>query len=230
MTILLYELVGADAARPYSPHCWKTAMSLAHKQLDFKSVPTRFLEVPDVEGGVSKTVPVIRDGETVVADSFAIALYLDEAYPDRPALFGGEGGKAMARFIERWSQVTIHPYVTTAAIMDLHAMQDAENAVYFRQSREQRLGKRLEEVKAAREAGLGNFRASLEPLRSMLSYQPFIGGAAPLFSDYIVFGAMQWARIASPYQLLDDGDVVAQWFARCLDLHGGLGRKVAAAA
>ncbi|RVB20741.1 glutathione S-transferase family protein, partial [Mesorhizobium sp. M7A.F.Ca.CA.002.10.1.1] len=114
--------------------------------------------------------------------------------------------------------------------MDLHAMQDAENAVYFRQSREQRLGKRLEEVTAAREAGLGAFRASLEPLRSMLFYQPFIGGAAPLFGDYIVFGALQWARIASPYQLLDDGDVVAQWFARCLDLHGGLGRKVAAAA
>ncbi|TIU84388.1 MAG: glutathione S-transferase family protein, partial [Mesorhizobium sp.] len=28
----------------------------------------------------------------------------------------------------------------------------------------------------------------------------------------------------------DDSDVVAQWFERCLDLHGGLGRKVAAAA
>ncbi|RWB08707.1 MAG: glutathione S-transferase family protein [Mesorhizobium sp.] len=230
MTILLYDLVGRDTTRPFSPHCWKVVMALAHKGLDISTVPTRFLEVPAVEGGVSKTVPVIRDGETVLADSFDIALYLDEAYPDRPTLFGGEGGKAMARFIERWSQVTIHPYVTTAAIMDLHAMQDAENAVYFRQSREQRLGKRLEEVMAAREAGLGNFRASLEPLRSTLFYQPFIGGAAPLFSDYIIFGALQWARIASPYQLLDDGDVVAQWFGRCLDLHGGLGRKIAAAA
>ncbi|MER9583851.1 glutathione S-transferase family protein [Mesorhizobium sp. M0276] len=230
MTILLYDLVGRDTTRPFSPHCWKVAMALAHKGLDTATAPTRFLEVPAVEGGVSKTVPVIRDGETVVSDSFAIALYLDEAYPDRPTLFGGEGGKAMARFIERWSQLTIHPYVTTAAIIDLHAMQDVENAAYFRQSREQRLGKRLEDVMAAREAGLGNFRASLEPLRSLLGYQPFIGGASPLFADYIVFGALQWARIASPYQLLDDGDVVAQWFARCLDLHGGLGRKVAAAA
>src|SRR4029079_15212540 len=119
MTILLYELVGADAARPYSPHCWKTAMSLAHKGLDFKSVPTRFLDVPKVEGGVSKTVPVIRDGDHVVADSFAIALYLDETYPERPTLFAGDGGKAMARFIERWSQLTIHPYVTTAALLDI---------------------------------------------------------------------------------------------------------------
>ncbi|TIS87882.1 glutathione S-transferase family protein [Mesorhizobium sp.] len=229
MTIVLYELVGRDAARPFSPHCWKTAMALAHKGLDISSVPTRFLEVPAVEGGVSKTVPVIRDGETVVADSFAIALYLDEAYPEGPTLFSGEGGKAMARFIERWSQLTIHPYVTTAALMDLLAMQDEANAAYFRTSREQRFGKRLEEVMAARDAGLAGFRASLEPLRSMLAWQPFIGGQSALFADYIVFGALQWARIASPYQLLDDNDVVAQWFERCLDLHGGLGRMVAAA-
>ncbi|MBZ9694587.1 MULTISPECIES: glutathione S-transferase family protein [unclassified Mesorhizobium] len=230
MTILLYELVGRDEGRPFSPHCWKATMALAHKGLEMSTAPTRFLEVPAVEGGVSKTVPVIRDGDKVVTDSFAIALYLEEAYPDRPSLFGGEGGKAMARFIERWSQSTIHPYVTTAALVDLHAMQDELNGSYFRQSREQRFGKRLEDVVAARDAGLATFRAALEPLRSMLSYQPFIGGASPLFADYIVFGALQWARIASPYKLLEDSDVVAQWFTRCLDLHGGLGRKVAAAA
>ncbi|TJV42948.1 MAG: glutathione S-transferase family protein [Mesorhizobium sp.] len=230
MTILLYDLVGHDEKRPFSPHCWKATMALAHKGLDISTAPTRFLEVPAIEGGVSKTVPVIRDGDKIVADSFAIALYLDEAYPDRPMLFGGEGGKAMARFIERWSQLTIHPYVTTAAIVDLHGMQDEENAAYFRRSREQRFGKRLEDVVAARDAGLTAFRAALEPLRSMLSYQPFIGGASPLFADYIVFGALQWARVASPYRLLESNDVVAHWFDRCLDLHGGLGRKVEAAA
>lgn len=205
-------------------------MALAHKGLAANKVPTRFLEVPEVEGGVSKTVPVIRDGNRVVADSFAIALYLDEAYPELPTLFSGEGGKAMARFIERWSQLTIHPYITSVALVDLHGMQDEPNAAYFRENREQRLGKRLEEVVAGRDAGLAGFRASLEPLRSMLTYQPFIGGASPLFADYIVFGALQWARIASPYRLLDEGDSVSQWFERCLDLHGGIGRQVAAAA
>jgi glutathione S-transferase len=230
MTILFYELVGRDTTRPFSPHCWKIAMALAHKGLDRSSLPTRFLDVPRVEGGVSKTVPVIRDGDRVVADSFAIALYLDETYPERPTLFAGDGGKAMARFIERWSQLTIHPYVTTAALLDIHAMKDDENAAYFRASREQRFGKPLEAVTAVRDAELAGFRAALEPLRSMLSYQPFIGGASPLFADYIVFGALQWARITSPYRLLDDSDIVAQWFGRCLDLHDGLGRSVAAAA
>jgi glutathione S-transferase len=230
MTIVLYELVGRDAARPFSPHCWKAAMALAHKGLDISSVPTRFLEVPRVEGGVSKTVPVIRDGEKVIADSFAIALYLDEAYPERPTLFGGEGGKAMARFIERWSQLTVHPYFGAAALMDIHDRQDETNRAYFRESREARFGKRLEDVAAARDAGLAAFRAALEPLRNMLTYQPFIGGASPLYPDYIVFGAFQWVRVMSPYKMLADGDPVADWVERCLDLHGGLARAVPAAA
>jgi glutathione S-transferase len=78
MSILLYDLVGRDPARPYSPHCWKAAMALSHKGLAFESVPTTFLQVPDIEGGLSKSVPVIRDGDNVVSDSFAIAFYLLE--------------------------------------------------------------------------------------------------------------------------------------------------------
>jgi len=230
MAILLYDLVGADARLPFSPHCWKAKMALAHKGLAFEVVPTRFREVPTVEGGASKTVPVIRDGERVVADSFAIALYLDEAYPDRPTLFGGEGGKALARFVERWSQLAVHPFLGTAALLDIHDKQDADNRDYFRQSREKRFGKALEDVVGGRDAGLVGFRASLEPLRSMLSYQPWIGGASPLFADYIVFGALQWVRVVSPYRFLEDDDPVAEWFERCLDLHQGVGRSVPAAA
>jgi glutathione S-transferase len=230
MTILLYDLVPADAARPFSPHCWKVKMALAHKGLDYSAVPTRFVDVPKVEGGVSPTVPVIRDGERVVADSFAIALYLEDAYPDRPSLFGGDGGKAMARFIERWSQTQLHPFLGSAALLEIHRRQDEENAAYFRRSRERRYGRTLEEVAAERDAHRDAFRKKFEPLRSMLDYQPFLGGGSPLFADYIVFGALQWVRVTSGYEFLEPGDPVMAWFGRCLDLHGGLGRSVPAAA
>jgi len=229
MTILLYDLVGRDPARPFSPHCWKVAFALAHKGLDFDSIPTPFTSVPTVEGGVSRTVPVIRDGARVVSDSFDIALYLEDTYPDRPSLFGGEGGKAMARFVERWSQLTIHPYLGAAALMDIHDCLGTEDRAYFRRSREQRFGKPLEEVGLSREADLARFRDSLEPLRSMLASQPFIGGASPLFADYIVAGAFQWVRVVSRFRPLAQDDPVASWFERCLDLHDGLGRRVAAA-
>jgi glutathione S-transferase len=230
MTIVLYDLVAADAARPYSPHCWKTKLSLAHKGLDYETVPTRFLDIPNVEGGVSKMVPVIRDGDAVVADSFAIALYLEETYPDRPSLFRGKGGEAMARFIERWSQTQLHPFLGSAALIDIHDRQNEENAAYFRNSREKRYGMQLEQVIADRDAHVAAFRKKLEPMRSMLDYQPFIGGQTPLYPDYVLFGAVQWVRVMSTYQFLEPGDVVWNWFERCLDLYGGLGRNVPAAA
>jgi len=230
MTLVLYELVGADTARPFSPHCWKAAMAIAHKGLTYRGVPTPFTKVPLVEGGFSKTVPVIRDGERIVSDSFAIAQYLEETYPDRPSLFGGPGGEATARFIERWSQLTIHPQLMRMCVLDICNRLGPEDQAYFRPDREKRLGTSLEEAVARREAALPAFRTSLEPLRSMLTYQPFIGGQSPLFSDYIVFGAFQWARITSPFQVLAGDDPVADWFKRCLDLHGGLGFRVPVAA
>ncbi|HEY5819752.1 MAG TPA: glutathione S-transferase family protein [Mesorhizobium sp.] len=230
MAILLYDLVGTDEKRPYSPHCWKVAMSLAHKGLEYRTVPTRFLDIPSVEGGVSKTVPVIRDGDKVVADSFAIALYLEETYPDRPSLFRGKGGEAMARFIERWSQTQLHPFLGSAALREIFERQDDANKVYFRESRETRYGKSIEGVSADRDAHLAAFRNKLEPMRSMLDYQPFIGGQTPLYPDYVVFGALQWVRVMSTYPYLEPGDVVLSWFERCLDLHDGTGRRVPAAA
>jgi glutathione S-transferase len=230
MTILLYDLVGRDDNRPYSPHCWKTKMALAHKGLDFRSVPTRFLDIPAVEGGVSKIVPIIRDGDRLVADSFTIALYLEDTYPSHPTLFGGEGGRAMARFIERWSQTQLHPFLGSAALMEIYRQQDEPNTVYFRESREARYGKPLEQVSAERDDHLPAFRKKLEPLRSMLEFQPFIGGQTPLFADYIVFGALQWVRVMSSYPFLAPDDPILAWFDRCLDLYGGMGRKVEAAA
>jgi len=226
MTIILHDLVGADPSRPFSPHCWKTAMSLAHKGLDFERSSVCFTKVPEVEGGVSKIVPVIRDGSQVVADSFMIADYLEQTYPDRPSLFGGEGGQAMSRFVEAWSQSTLHAALNVIALNEIHDILAPEDQAYFMPSREARLGKTFEQVGERREAEIEGFSAKLTPLRVMLKSQPWIGGASPLFADYIVFGALQWARVVSNAKLLEDGDAVTDWFERCLDLHDGLGRSV----
>ncbi|WP_136658735.1 glutathione S-transferase family protein [Nitratireductor sp. XY-223] len=230
MTITLYELTGRDAARPFSPHCWKTVMSLAHKGLEFERSPVPFTGVPEVENRFGKTVPVLRDGDRVISDSFDIALYLEEAYPDRPTLFAGEGGIALSRFVEAWTMTQIHTTIGGRLLLDIHAMLEPQDQAYFRQSREARFGKSLEEVVEAGAERVREFAAKLEPLRLMLGRQPFIGGEGPLFADYIVFGAFQWARVCSAEQLLEPDDPVAQWFGRCLDLHGGTGRSVAAAA
>lgn len=45
-------------------------------------------------------VPVLVDGEKVLNDSFEIAKYLEETYPDAPSLFGGPGGQAGCKFAD----------------------------------------------------------------------------------------------------------------------------------
>lgn len=227
MTITLYSLCGADVDRPFSPHCWKVAMALRHKGLDFEERPLAFTAIPTVENGFSKTVPILRDGQELISDSFQIALYLDEAYPDRPSLFGGQGGMAAARLVEGYSQTAVHGVVTRIALTDIHDMLAPDDRAYFRESREARLGRSLEEVAAGRDAAIAALPPALQPLRHMLGFQPFVGGATPLFGDYIIFGALQWLRITTGSIHLPAEDPVSQWFDRCLDLHEGAGRLVA---
>src|ERR1700741_2651642 len=108
MTLKLYELVGTDAERPFSPFCWRTRMALAHKGLAADSIPWRFTEKAAIAPHGSDKVPVLLHGETPVVDSWAIANYLEDSFPDRPSLFGGDGGRAAMRLINAWADVVVN--------------------------------------------------------------------------------------------------------------------------
>lgn len=229
MARLLYTLCGAKASQRFSSHSWKIVMALAHKGLDFEERPTPFTAISAIEGGFSATVPVLVDDGRVLRESYDIALYLDDAYPDRPSLFKGDGGRAVSRIVEGYAQTLLHGPLSNIIVKDIHDCLAPEDQAYFRPSREKRLGRTLEEIEATHAKELAAFPPRLEPMRHILKVQPFLGGDSPLFADYILFGTLQWARVASPKALLSDDDPVQQWFERCLDLHGGVGRAVAAA-
>ncbi len=230
MTIVFYELCAGDTERRFSPACWKVRMALAHKGLDFDARPTPYAAIKAIGDGFSPTVPVIEDGGRLMRESFDIALHLEDAYPDRPSLFGGEGGKAMARFIDGWSASMIARTALPMIIKDVHDRLAPDDQVYFRQSREKRFGKTLEAPQADRQERVAAWRAAWEPLRAMFAHQPFIGGEMPLYADYCPFAALQWTRVMSPFRLLEEGDPVNAWFGRLLDLHDGMARAVPAAA
>jgi glutathione S-transferase len=168
---------------------------------------------------------VLIDGETSVADSWAIANYLEDRYPDRPSLFGGEGGRAMGRMINWWGDVVTVGTLAALIAADIPALLKPVDAAYFRQSREARFGKTLEELAAARDTSVEGFRRALDPLRLTLRSQPYLGGAAPNYADYIVFGGFQWARVVSPFKLLADNDPVYAWREKLLDAFEGMARK-----
>jgi glutathione S-transferase len=225
MSLRLYELVGTDAARPFSPYCWRTRMALAHKGLSAEAIPWRFTEKQAIAPHGSEKVPVLLHGEGAVADSWTIANYLEDGFPDRPSLFGGEGGRAMARMLNWWGDVVAIAGIFPLIIADIPLRLDAVDAAYFRKTREARFGKTLEEVMAGRERAVTGFRKSLDPMRLTLKSQSYLGGETPNYADYIMFGAFQWARVVSPFRLLEESDPVYAWREKLLDAFDGMARK-----
>lgn len=225
MAIVMHDLAGADPELRFSPYCWRTRMALAHKGLAVETVPWRFTEKDALAFSGQGRVPVIRDGDRVVFDSWTIADYLERTYPDRPSLFGGAVGQAHARFINAWADSVVLGGAARLIVRDILDVADPKDRAYFRQSREARFGTTLEAVQEGREARVADFRASLLPARLVLGKQQWLGGEAPSYADYILFGTLQWPRCVSRFELLEDGDPVAAWRERMLDLFDGLGRK-----
>ena len=227
MTLKLFELVGTDETRPFSPYCWRIRMALAHKGLSAESIPWCFTDKFAIAPHRSEKVPVLLDGETSVVDSWVIANYLEDTYPDRPSLFGGEGGRAGGRMLKWWGDIAIVGGLFPLIGADIHGHLKPEDADYFRRTREARIGKSLEDAMAGRDKSVEGFRRSLDPMRLTLKTQPYLGGDAPNYADYIVFGGFQWARVVSPFKLLADNDPVYAWRERLLDAFDGMARKTA---
>ncbi len=220
----MHDLAGADPALRFSPYCWRTRFALAHKGLPVETVPWRFTDKAQIAFSGQGRVPVIRDGDTVVADSWAIAEYLEQAYP-APSLFGSATAQAHAQFINAWADSVMLGGIARLIVRDIFDVIDDRDRAYFRESRETRFGMTLEAAQEGREARVAAFRDSLLPVRLVLRQQPWLGGAAPSYADCIVAGTLMWPRCASRFAVLAEDDPIALWFERMLDLYGGLGRS-----
>ena len=227
--ITLYDLVFDQDRRP-SPFCWRAKFTLQHKGLKWTEVPTGFTDKDKIAFAQSQTVPVIKDGEKGVKDSWAIATYLDQAYADKP-LFKSEMAQSYARFASAWVDTAVQPALFPIIVGDLYDRVRPVDQPYFRESRGKRLGTTdFAAFQAkAREKGVAAFRAVLEPARRVLREEKFLAGDHPAYPDYALAGAFLWARIASPLVLLEQDDPVHAWRERMFDLFDGMGRKAKAA-
>lgn len=225
MTIVLYDLAGAEDDRRFSPFCWRIRMALAHKGLDVETRPIRFTEKELIAETGQGRVPVIVDRGRWLHESWDIACYLEDTYPDTPSLFGGEAGRAGALFINDWVNRTVHGALFPLIVHDVYLHLADKDKDYFRTSREKRLGTTLENFCADRYAKVDRFRQALAPARAVVAVESFLAGAAPAYTDYLLFGAFQWARCISDFPLLEHDDPLHAWRDRMLDLFGGLARQ-----
>jgi glutathione S-transferase len=223
LAITLYDLVDKDGRR-YSPYGWRIRMALAHKGLDPAVELCWHSDKEKLSFSGQHLVPVLRDGEHAVSDSWKIACYLDEAYPDRPLLMSGEQGGSFAKFINNWTDTIIgRPLVRSLYLDILHSLHPGADANEFRRRREERNGATLEVLRANRAKDFEELNREMAPLNQLLRDQPFIAGAAPAYPDYIVFGTLQMPRHLNGVDpLAPQQEAVIRWRDAMRQLFNGL--------
>jgi glutathione S-transferase len=220
--IRLYELALADG-RSASPFVWRIRYALAHKGIAFETQYLGFTEIPTIFGGKFKTVPILEHGDTVLAESWDIAEYLDRAFPDKPLLFNTPTELSLVRFTDAWFMNEIMRKMFRVYIKDVHDAARPQDQGYFRASREKNMkGQTLESFTADRAALLPAIRTALSPLRTHLAKFPYLGGSSPNYADYIALGGFYWAACAGTLPLLERNDALRDWLDRGFNLFGGI--------
>ena len=221
--IQLWELKGKDARR-YSLFSWRTKLALKHKRLEWESHAVLMSDKAAIAFSGGKTVPVIKDGESVIRDSWKIAEYLEEKYADQASLFGGPIGRGVTQALNTWTDRALVPAMMPVIVADIYERIDAADQPFFRQMFEGFLKSTLEEARGRRQEFARRLERVIEPWQAALKRQPFVCGSAPAYGDYILFSVFQWARITSPQDIFDNSDPLYVWRERMLDLYDGFAR------
>ncbi|KAG6826210.1 hypothetical protein H0H92_000705 [Tricholoma furcatifolium] len=178
--------------------------------LDYKGLTyeTVWIEYPDIaplckEKGISPTVitpngphytlPAIYDPNTStsLAESAAIAEYLDKAYPNTPKLFPSGSHALQYAFIEALSDKL--KSLWAFSLPASHAILNPISQEYFRTTREKSFGKTLEDViPKGDEAKVewAKVKAAFDAVNDWLekgkSNGPYFLGKEPAFVDFVL--------------------------------------------
>ncbi|KAI8614110.1 hypothetical protein BC830DRAFT_1169685 [Chytriomyces sp. MP71] len=233
-----YELSLNDESPYYGgPNGWKTHLSLLHKGLSFETVLATHwelkYELTARRGGQRTTSPAVElsDG-TFLTDSFAIARWLEDTYPDAPSLFtGGDAGGAAARAVgERYARLVdvglgdsdsewaVWLELSVPGIAARVTKGD-KNWEYF--SSELKWGPGgLDGVLQKAKAGdlITRAKHNVLPFVTVLKERPgeFLQGPQPGFADFVVFGRYAMCRNNMEPTVAkeiweDQGSEIVQW-------------------
>jgi len=188
--------------------------------LNYKGISyrTEWVEYPDIESVSKKlgieptshrsdgsplyTLPAIQDPSTgiCVADSIAIAEYLDKTYPNTPPAFPNETAGLQKAFRATFDRnvEAVRPFIIPAANSKLNPVSEE----YFRRTREISFGKRLEDVVPSGNARIeewGKFEKGLARIDSYWALTdkqgPYMLGDTISWSDFELFGFLYWLRL-----------------------------------
>ena len=220
--ITLYDLALRDG-QTISPFVWATKYAIAHKGFEIDLVPGGFTGIVERTGGKTERLPAIVDDGHWVLDSWLIAEYLDETYPDRPTLIGSKQVEIGAKFIEGWLWSNVLREWMPNIVRDYRDAVLEVDWDYVTKTRTAP-GTTLEATQAGREDRLPLIPPKLELLRTTLRETPWLGGDAPNYTDYRALAVFLFMSAVATTPVLTDDDPIRDWVERGFDLYGGLGR------
>jgi glutathione S-transferase len=212
-----------------SPFCLKARICLHVKEVPYRRVTVTLRRRRELRrlNPLGK-VPVLVQGDQVIADSSAIARHL-EAWRPEPALLPTEAAaRAYSDLIEEWADEALYPIVVAFKWLN-PANRDAALANTVRELEAGLLAPlvgrslvryvhRRYRLQGYAPEALGQFedrmRANLETLGALLAGKPFLLGRAPVLADVAAFVQLSWMRRYAEARLLDDAPVVRAWLDR----------------
>jgi len=211
MTIILYDI-------PYSlPGTWSAHVCKARTVFNYKGIPyrTEWVEIPDIEplskklgisptglkkdGSPYYTLPAIYDPATgtAIADSFAIAEYLENTYPETRSVFPKESAALQKAFEPTLVQniCGAWPFIIPAVALKLNPRSEE-----FLRFREISYGERVVVPTGdARIEEWGKFKKGLDVAHSYLVMTdkkgPYMMGDTISWSDIVLFGFLSFFKI-----------------------------------
>ena len=189
--------------------------------MNYKNIPyrTEWIEHPDIEphskslgikptrkkpdGTPLYTLPAIHDPSTgtCLADSFLIAEYLEDTYPDTPSIFPHGTRSLQHAFQFSFEQILalVLPFIFPSISPKLETQRSEE---YFRRSKELSFGRTLEEmvpVGAERVAQWAKFRDGMSKIDECLGKTdtkgPFVMGDTISWADFFISSHLIFLKI-----------------------------------
>jgi len=215
MTIILYDIPSLVPGNAWSPNPWKARAVLNYKRIPYR---TEWVEYPDIaglskklginptsqkkDGGPLYTLPAIHDPSTGIymADSLAIAEYLEKTYPDTPSVFP-DNTVALQKAFEPTFRQNISS-VFSFIIPAVYPKLNPASKEYFRRTREISFGKKLEDLVPTgndRTEAWGSFKKGMDTIHSYListdNKGPYMMGDKISWSDLVLFSFLYWWKV-----------------------------------
>ncbi len=185
---------------PISPFCRKVRLVLAEKRLQVEEITERYWEgAPEfLKLNPAGTVPVLKIGSHVLAESNAICEYLDESIPDPPLLPGNAMARAEARRLVGWFDDRFFREVT-------------RNLVGERLLKKIICGGQPESAKI--KSGSRNCRIHIDYIAGLLERRRWLAGDQMTLADFAAAAQISCLDYVSDIDW-ERSDAVKDWYAK----------------